>query len=285
MSSKFLLCFTCYLFLNAGNPILAQSSLTGKLQNAQTGEPLVYAHIGLVDHNLGTITDEAGNFQLLTKGPLRPNQLIQCSAVGFQTVQISVDQIQANALVKLAPQAIELTEITVTDRQRTRFKTMGHYSRSRKMVTGWSRAISRGGLRAARIKLPNKAPDAILQSLRFHLAYNEFDSILFRLHFFYPDEDGKLPAELIPLSEDLFVHHDSSTGDVDFDLKPWQIRIDQDFFVGIEVVRTYGNCASDECLHFSVVLFKDRIYFRNTVTDQWDSHKLGSPAMEVELKY
>lgn len=264
----------------------AQASLRGKLQHADSGAPVAFAHIGVIGApGIGTISDENGDFELHTRQALAPEQVIQFSAIGFETVRIKVAQVQKHPLVKIKPQTMALPEITVTDRRRVQVKTRGHYGRSRKVVTGWSAAISRGGIRAARIKLPNRSPDALLQQLRFHLAYNEYDSILFRLHFFYPDASGKLPGEQISLPEDLYLHHDGTTGDITFDLKPWNILVDRDLFAGIEVVRTYGKCETSECLHFSVVLLKDRIYYRNTVTDTWESNKLGSPAIEVVLKY
>lgn len=267
-------------------PLLpAQSTISGRLENAQTGEPIIFAHIGIMNSGLGTISDEQGNFELITKNPLPADQLIQFSAIGFQSLRLTTEALKAGPAIQLEPAGFELPLVTVSDRQRTRRATGGHYGRSQKIVTGWSRSISRGGLRTARIKLPKRAPDAALQNLRFHLAYNDYDSILFRLHFFYADSSGKLPGELIPVPEDIYIHHGKATGDVEVDLSPWQLLVDRDFFVGIEVVRAYGNCTAAECLMFSVVLFKDRIYFRNSVTDRWDSHKLGSPAVEVEMRY
>ena len=263
----------------------AQLRLGGHLQSADTGTPIVYAHIGVLNSGLGSISDERGDFEILSRESLSADQVIQFSAVGFKTAQITVKQLQQDPVVKLKPQAAVLPEITVSDRHRTRTSTGGHYGRSRKVVTGWSYAIGRGGIRTARIKIPNRATDVVLDQLRFHLAYNEFDSVLFRLHFFYPDANGKLPGDRIPLVEDLYIHHSGATGDISFDLQPYDILVDQDFFAGIEVVRTYGECSSSECLHFSVVLFKDRIYFRNTITDRWDAHKLGSPAIEVDMRY
>ncbi|MCB0629884.1 MAG: carboxypeptidase-like regulatory domain-containing protein [Saprospiraceae bacterium] len=265
-------------------PLQAQT-LTGKVQNAQTNNPIIYAHVGVVGTGIGTITDENGDFKLNLPPNLPPQAVLQFSAIGFDTRQITPAHLRSNPIVKLQPASISLPEVTVTDRRRDRLITKGHYSRSRRIVTGWSGGISRGGVRAAHIRLPNHATDARLKIFRFHLAYNGYDSILFRVHFFYPADSGKGPGEAFALTEDIFLSHGNTTGEIELDLTPWQIITDQDFYVAVEVVRTYGVCEGGECLHFSVVLMKERIYYRNTSTGAWGSSKLGSPAFEIDMLY
>jgi hypothetical protein len=274
--SFFLLTWCCH--------VVAQPISAG-LQDARTGEPIIYAHIGIIGTSEGTITDENGHFRLSVPDPASPDWIVQLSAVGYQTMQLSLSALRARAVVELEPAEIILPEVTVRDRHRDQLKTKGHYGRSRNVVTGWSGGVSRGGLRAAHIRLPDRAPDALLKKFRFHLAYNGYDSILFRLHFFYPAATAHEPGEMIPLPEDIFLRHGNSAGDIELDLTPWQIIVDQDFFVAVEVVRTYGTCNSGECLLFSAVLMKERTYYRNTSTGQWGWSKLGSPAFEVELLY
>ena len=72
--------------LMAGNLLVAQQSISGKVTDAGTGEPLIGANILVLGTSVGTVTDADGNYKLSV--PENQNQ-IQFSYTGYQSSVIN----------------------------------------------------------------------------------------------------------------------------------------------------------------------------------------------------
>jgi outer membrane receptor protein involved in Fe transport len=103
-------------------PIFIYSGTTGKLsgtiQDAQTGEPLVGANVIIEGTNFGAATNLKGEYVILNISPGRYN--VKFSFIGYETtimqdVSITVDQTTI-LQIKLNPQTIMVDEIVVTAR-------------------------------------------------------------------------------------------------------------------------------------------------------------------------
>lgn len=87
-------------------------SLNGKVVNAETNEPLVYANIRVLNVNAGTSTNKEGNFQL----KLREGKYdIVASYMGFisDTISGNIHTRMKNIVFKLIPSTINLAEVLV----------------------------------------------------------------------------------------------------------------------------------------------------------------------------
>lgn len=276
-----ILCLCC---LTNGTAAITQT-LTGNILDQATNQPIVFAHIGVVGTQYGTISDEQGDYSIHIFDSWSDSIQVMFSAVGYQSQILSLAQLRRQPDVLMTPTSVRLSEVIVKDRQRSQYRTIGKHAENRRFVTGWSRAVSSGGVRVARLKLPNKTLDAQLMTARFHLAINGFDSLLFRLHFYDWDEEAKSPADAWELPTDIFVTQDHTTGWVTFDLREFNLIAASDFCMGVEVVKAYGNCQADHCLNFSVAFLAGKIYWRNSITGTWEASGLGSPAFEVDIRY
>ena len=68
---------------------LAQSSISGKITDQQTGLPLPRATITLVNLNINTVSDAAGNYRI---GNLKNGRYtLKVSYIGYQTIAKSLD--------------------------------------------------------------------------------------------------------------------------------------------------------------------------------------------------
>lgn len=90
-------------------------SVSGKVVDAETNEPLPYVNIGVLGINgkptgLGTVSDENGNFTL---DGIPSGHTVQFRFVGYQT---NIPLLRANVenVVKLHPKAISVATATVT---------------------------------------------------------------------------------------------------------------------------------------------------------------------------
>lgn len=83
-------------------------SISGKVVDAQTQEPLVYAHVKDLNLGTGTVTNENGHFKLGQHDSLNR---VEFSYIGYQSV--IVDSIRNQCVVELIPKTNVLNTISV----------------------------------------------------------------------------------------------------------------------------------------------------------------------------
>ena len=107
-----------FLIISAfSGPVVAQSlSISGKITDAETGEPLVFATIALDGEPFGTITNLAGEFDFHVPAKYRMANII-VSTLGYQNFSITVIRaaLVDKLLVKLVPGRVILDEVIVTE--------------------------------------------------------------------------------------------------------------------------------------------------------------------------
>ena len=97
--------------------IVAQSfSISGKVSDANTGAPLIYATVAIKNEPFGTITNLAGEFDFRIPFEYEDNQII-VSTLGYADFNISVKNALTNEvlLILLEPGRIVLDEVLVTE--------------------------------------------------------------------------------------------------------------------------------------------------------------------------
>lgn len=99
--------FLFFLPLNG----LAQSIIEGKVLDAETEEPLAYAHVRIVDTNYGTVANEDGLFSL-SVGSL-PSSL-SISYIGYEPLRVHV-QNEGEITARLTPSVITADEFVIMD--------------------------------------------------------------------------------------------------------------------------------------------------------------------------
>ena len=101
------------MFLLNAITVVSQNSLTGTIQDFDTGERLQYANISLLNSPVGTMTNENGEFVLyLNKTNLKDTLLI--SFLGYSNLKIPVDSAFFKQNVFRLKKSIEfINEVTV----------------------------------------------------------------------------------------------------------------------------------------------------------------------------
>jgi outer membrane receptor protein involved in Fe transport len=100
--------FACLLFTTT---LYAQTTITGKITDAETKEPLIGVSIQVKGKIIGTVTDVKGEFSLSTSTPV-PFQVI-VSSVGYQGQEVDITSANANIIITLVEQSIMGQEIVV----------------------------------------------------------------------------------------------------------------------------------------------------------------------------
>ena len=93
--------------------------------DSETKGKIPYVNIWVENENIGTTSNENGEFELEIDG----NKIVLFSAIGFETKKISSDSIKNT--VKLKPLVTELEEIVISSKKLTQELTIGEFKKSK----------------------------------------------------------------------------------------------------------------------------------------------------------
>jgi len=98
------------LFISAS--MLAQTSITGSVIEAKTGQPIPGANIKVVGKSIGTTTDFDGNFSL--KIAQNPPFSIEVSLIGYSSTEVEITRDAQKLTISLEESATALDEVVVS---------------------------------------------------------------------------------------------------------------------------------------------------------------------------
>jgi len=274
--SKYVL-FLLVLILNYVSGF-GQTELIGQVIDALTEEPIPYVNIGLVDENIGTVSDEQGYFQLEID-PLQYSQSnLRFSMIGFESkTYVLQEYLQKELLIiPLTEESTELEEVVVSTK-RTQFETkiLGNKTTTKFIYAAFT--TNKLGNEMGFVVRQRKRP-MILKKFNISLVENDYGLIRFRLNF-YSVKNG-LPTSTL-LKENIIIETDTPSGIVSKDLAPYEIVIDEDFFVSIEWIEDLGPGK----LYFSGGFFGSPLIAREVSQGTWSKVGSGSVGMNLEVRY
>ena len=274
--SKYVL-FLLVLILNYVSGF-GQTELIGQVIDALTEEPIPYVNIGLVDENIGTVSDEQGYFQLEID-PLQYSQSnLRFSMIGFESKTYVLQEYLKKELliIPLTEESTELEEVVVSTK-RTQFETkiLGNKTTTKFIYAAFT--TNKLGNEMGFVVRQRKRP-MILKKFNISLVENDYGFIRFRLNF-YSVENG-LPTSTL-LKENIIIETDATSGIVSKDLAPYEIVIDEDFFVAIEWIEDLGPGK----LFFLGGFFGSPLIAREVSQGTWTKVGVASVGMNVEVRY
>jgi len=103
--------FYFFIALLSGLSFGQQTIITGKITDASTGEPLVYARVRFHDSKIGVFTDSLGNYRLEAT---HTSDTIQISYPGYNVTSLKIQKNRVQVLdIKMQTQIGEILEVTV----------------------------------------------------------------------------------------------------------------------------------------------------------------------------
>ena len=257
---------------------ICQVDLVGQVIDAATEEPLPYVNIGLVNQNIGTVTDEAGYFVLEVPGNGYADATLRFSMIGFEPQDFTLQEYRDQKIltIPLQEKATALEEVVLTTKKnKYQTKILGNKTTSQLIYAAFT--TNKLGNEMGFLVRGRKNP-MILKKFNVSLVENDYGPIRFRLNF-YDLKDG-LPNETL-LNENIIVETDIQSGIVSKDLTPYEIVIDQDFFVAIEWIEDLGPGK----LFFSGGFFGSPLIAREVSQGTWSKVGSASVGMNVEVRY
>ncbi len=256
----------------------SQIELKGIIKSKNTKELLPYVNIGIINKGKGTVTNDKGNFYLLVQ-KRQYNDSIKLSMIGYQSktflVKDFVITIQKNNTIYLTEKTEALNEVIVTTRK-LRKRILGNRSKSRENMY---QASSDELGNEIGIKIKIKGSPTYIEKFNTKIFTRKYGSFKFRLNF-YDIKDGMPNNNL--LSENIIItDNEIKDGTIEVDLKPYNIIVENDFFVTLEWIEGDGR----EKLHLPASILGGYIVEKETSHAQWEKYPVGSIGFNVTVKY
>ena len=267
--------FTSLIFIFALTAATAQT-LKGTLIDAHTGEPLPYVNVGVVKKGIGTVSDENGKFTLpVPEG--HSADTLRISMIGYAEQNFIVDDIakrlNADPTIKMKEQATQLKEIVVTNRKQ-KDKLLGNKTRSQGVTAAFT--TNKLGNEVGMIMRIKGSP-TLLKTFTASIASDKNPPVKMRLNF-YSVKKG-MPNALIS-KENIIVEAPRSSGLLTVDLIPYNIMVEDDFFVSLEWIEDAPGRVS-----FSAALLATPIVSRDTSQGEWTKISLAGIGFTVDTTY
>lgn len=279
MENKLLLLLSCcILSLFLSLPIGAQTFVIGQVIDAATKEPLPYVNIGLLNKNIGTVSDETGYFELEVNTEQNSRDTLRFSMIGFETKSYTLnDFINQNEIeVYLTEKSTALDEVILSSKRKNyQTKILGNKTTSKALYAAFT--SNKLGNEMGFIVRARKHP-MILKKFNISLVENDYGPIKFRLNIY--DVLNGLPNKTL-LMDNIFIETEESSGIVSLDLTPYEIILDQDFFIAIEWIEDLGPGK----LYFSGGFFGAPLFAREVSQGTWEKIGTASVGMNVEVRY
>ncbi len=231
--------FYVLFLLFFGVSIFAQAVvITGKVKNQSTKQPLAYVQIGIPSKKIGTLSNEAGQFTIKSEF-LAKGDTILLTYLGYEPRSFVLDDslIGIDWEIFLEEKAIDLPMFTISGSTLGPIKKMGYpKTKGKKIVTGWKNFPPDGnyyeiGERGTNIAINE---EVLVKNVYFHLAKTDYDSLLFRVHF-YDFKDGKIGKELT--NDNIYAHTKIKKGWVKFNLETFPIILKNEVVVTLEWIQ------------------------------------------------
>jgi hypothetical protein len=93
-------------------------SITGKVLDEKSKEPLAFAAVSILGHALGTVTNVHGEFDFYIAEKYRNDSLL-ISHVGYQSYKTGIGNVKGNLAIALLPKPILLEEVVIHEKNLT----------------------------------------------------------------------------------------------------------------------------------------------------------------------
>lgn len=224
-------------------PTLAQNEFKGVVKDVKTNEPLPFVNIGVLNKGIGTVSDENGNFYLyIDSSKIGLNNVIQFSSVGYKSIKIKLADLKIGhneyKKVVMEPDIFQLNEAVIVGKSTLRKvdEIIGYSYRSRKKLGYWKGDGSLGAELVTKIGVNKNARQ--LKQFYFHVVENYSDSVLVRVNVY---KGGTKYPEIKLLKENLALIINKEYGKEVVDLTPYNVIVDDDFYIGLELLKVYGD--------------------------------------------
>ncbi len=263
------------LFLLQSSVLLLGQQISGTVFEKNSDAPVEFVNIGIVGKNVGTVSDQNGEYALQID-PQYYNDTLIFSCIGYHSYFVRVSDFihLNNGNVNLEKKEYELAEVVVRPK-RIKEKTLGITIKSKLAVGCFADSIKR---REVGILMKNKNK-VFLKEINLNVAICTYDSIFYRINIYKASKD--MLFENI-LTNPIYISSSKEEvkDKITIDLRHLYLELNGDFLVTFETVKNLGTghlCFPASLLH--------KTYVRRESQGVWETVPAGisiSALVDVE---
>ena len=262
----------------------AQEALVikGKVVSEADGTTLAYVNIGIVGTSTGTISDANGAFELYLNETINEEQVVRFSYLGYESKNYTIASLRLlnGTAIKLKKTGITLKTVEVRPDLLTA-KVIGHQKTKTGRATNFS--ISKkpnqnlGAAIGRRFTIKKMSQ---LETFKFYVSANNFDTIRFRVNI-YDIKNGR-PNQLLNQADLIttLIDHKKGWASVDLSAHPLFVKADV-----IVVVEWIAHSKKGRFLQLPITMpaFATHFYKYGS-QDKWKRFRGMSTAMVLTVK-
>lgn len=267
--------------------VTSQNILNGKIINKDSNEPIPYVNIGIVNKDIGTVSDENGDFELILVlgneyyvNETNEKDSILISSIGFKSQKFAVFDLQRKLKeiknIYLETDTIILNEVVISSYKNLKEEVIGKTYKSN--IEAAFKDCPLGYEMGTKIKI-GKSP-TIVKSFNTYIIKNNLGFKKFRLNF-YSIKKGKPSTKLF--NKDIIFEVPLKEGDFNLDLEEYDIILKEDCIVTIETLDNDKNGDTLNEISFSAKLLGGSLYFRKTSQGKWKKTKMASIGFNLNV--
>ena len=258
------------------------TEFSGLILDKQTNEPLPYVNIGILNQEIGTVSNSNGKFSLELKEEFK-NDTIRISSIGFKPVEILIKEIiqkEEQVTYQLEEDISELNEVVITAKAFKK-RTLGNKTESKFISTGFS--YDQLGAEMG-VKINVRKNPTLVDAFNFNIPYNRLSAkSIFRVNFY---SINKRKPDVNLLKDNILVTIEpKQTGNITVDLKPYGIVLTDDVIVTLEWVETKGENNKGEAIFFSLGILNSGTLYKKSSQAKFKKHSSMGVGFNIDVRY
>lgn len=124
----------------------APDIMRGQVIDSKTNRPIAYVNVGIVNKDVGTVTNNSGDFKIVLNEAITDTDSLKFSMIGYEPIVYSITDFRnafvgkRNALIKMNESVVEVGEVIIHGKQ-FKTKVLGNETESKFLGGGLSRII------------------------------------------------------------------------------------------------------------------------------------------------
>lgn len=239
---------------------LSGQSHQGTVCSSETKAGIAFVNVGIIGRNIGTVTDEHGNFSLELDSIYNKDSL-RFSMIGYESKSFLVSNFKANSIkiIYLDPKSYYLTEVKVFY-HKTKQIVLGTPVLTNELKSGFAdnNLGSELGIKV------NARGQVKLEDINLNVATCTYDSVTYRLNIYKTIDEVEYKNIL---TQPIYISFskDKINNVLTFDLKKYSIIIDGTVLITLELYKDLGEGR----LLFHTEYFTGITYHKKTSEGRW----------------
>lgn len=233
---------------------------SGQVLSSETKSGIAYVNVGIIGKNIGTVTNEYGNFTI-TLDKINNTDSLRFSMIGYESKSFLVSQFKEDSIkdVYLVPRSYYLTEVKVFS-HRTHEIRLGIPVLSDALKSGFE-ANDLGSEMGIKV---NARKQVVLKEININVATCTFDSVVYRINIYQVVNKTEYKNILI---EPIYISFSKDKIDkvITLNLRKYSILIEGEVLISLELFKDLGEGR----LLFHTQYFTGITYHRKTSQGKW----------------